>query len=342
MSRFATVRLSILAGLLVTGCKGPDHNAQTKIIGGVDAAQDIHPWTVRLAIDGGRLCTGTFVSPTTLLTASHCVKSNSSVKVPRYNNVSSVAVYKHPSHGGAVDRFDVAVVVFPANPASNFTSLTTRMPQVGEDVAFVGYGSCTEWDGADTGKRRCMGSNKVSSVSANSMISSNAGRGADGVAVSPGDSGGPMFIEASKLAGIASGGGYGRDSLHTNLLMAENQSFLQGLANNSGVVICGLNGNSGQECSGAGVGGAADYLAQNSNSAGNQGSSGPLQDQLAGGNQQDSNSGNQQNSNNGSQPNSPQAYVYDHSRKFSYRGKLYYCPSGMILYAMSSGRLYCM
>ena len=75
----------IAFGLSLTSCNpGMVQNSKSKIIGGQDAGQDILPWAVRMSIDGSSLCTGSFVSPNTMITASHCVSKGSSVVVARY------------------------------------------------------------------------------------------------------------------------------------------------------------------------------------------------------------------------------------------------------------------
>jgi len=262
-----------------------------------------------------------------MLTASHCVRPGSVVYVPRYKDAASSAIYKHPQHGGQVDKYDVAVVVFPADTAEKFTGLATRMPKLNEVVSFIGYGSCTVWDGADAGSRRCMGSNTVSQVNSEGMIFTQLGVGPGGVAISPGDSGGPMFIETNRIAGVASGGGFGRNSSHTNLLMPANLEFLREIAKKDGVVICGLDE---QQCEGAGIGGADDLMARTNSGTLNK----PNETS-------DSPEGQSIESSGDTQAQSQGQQAYDESRPFSYRGRTYYCPSGMVLRIARNNRVYC-
>ncbi len=212
-------------------------DSSLNIIGGQDAGQDILPWAVRMGIDGGGLCTGSFVSPNTMITASHCVSKNSKVVVTRYE-AKSVKIIEHPGSTDDVEPLDIAIVMFPPNTATKWTRLTNRRPARGDQVEMIGYGSCTRWEGSDTGTRRCRGTNTISGFG-DLMIESSR---SSGVAVSPGDSGGPLFYADESIVGIASGGEMGRGSIHVNLLLRENQDFLKDVVKKHKAVICGLDG----------------------------------------------------------------------------------------------------
>ena len=234
----------IAFGLSLTSCNpGMVQNSKSKIIGGQDAGQDILPWAVRMSIDGSSLCTGSFVSPNTMITASHCVSKGSSVVVARYE-AKSVKIIEHPKSTDEVEPVDIAIVMFPANTAKIWTRLTNRHPAAGDQVEMIGYGSCTRWDGPDTGTRRCRGSNKISGFEDRMIETARS----DGVALSPGDSGGPLFYADESIVGIASGGYLGNGSRHVNLLLPENQAFLKDVVAKHRAVICGLDGVSDPVC----------------------------------------------------------------------------------------------
>jgi V8-like Glu-specific endopeptidase len=234
--------VSLVSMISMTGlvaCQpGRTPSNNLRIIGGQDTDQESLTWAVRMRIDGGSLCTGSFVGPNTLLTASHCVRAGSKVFVKRYET-TSIKVIEHPESTDEVEPNDLAIVMFADNTATKWTRLSAQPPKRGDEVQMIGYGSCTTWDGADTGTRRCMGKNKISSFSDDDMI--RTARSA-GVAVSPGDSGGPMFNGDETIVGVASGGYAGSSSLHVNVFLPANVKFLQDTVRRHGAIICGLEG----------------------------------------------------------------------------------------------------
>ncbi len=243
LSRVSAAKsLAIIVLVSISGIVACQPRTQTsgnlRIIGGQDTDQESLIWAVRMRIDGGSLCTGSFVGPNTLLTASHCVRPGSKVFVKRYET-TSVKVIEHPKSTDDVEANDLAIVLFADNTATKWTRLAAQAPKRGDEVQMIGYGSCTTWDGADTGTRRCMGKNKISTTNDDDMI--RTARSA-GVAVSPGDSGGPMFNSDETIVGVASGGYAGSSSLHVNVFLPSNIKFLQDTVRNHGAIICGLEG----------------------------------------------------------------------------------------------------
>ncbi len=230
--------------------------ADPRIIGGVDADQDTLTWIVRMSINESGLCTGSFVSPTTLLTASHCVRSDSKVFIKRYE-VNSVNIVEFPGTSDKVEPNDLAIVLFPPGTAKKWSRIASAPPKIGEKVNMLGYGSCTSWDGDDTGTRRCRGSNKISSLGgSHGMIRTD---NSNGVAVSPGDSGGPMYRDDESIIGVASGGGYGEGSSHVNLFLKDNIAWMKDVVAQHQAVICGLEGVNDPVCNG-GQGGSQDAV----------------------------------------------------------------------------------
>lgn len=231
--------ISLISMTGLVACQpGRTSPGNLRIIGGQDTEQESLIWAVRMRIGSGGLCTGSFVGPNTLLTASHCVGPTSRVFVKRYE-ATSVKVIEHPDSTDEVEPNDLAIVIFADNTATKWTRLAAQPPKRGDEVQMIGYGSCTTWDGADTGTRRCMGKNKISSISDDNMI--RTARSA-GVAVSPGDSGGPMFNSDETIVGVASGGYAGSSSLHVNVFLPANVKFLKDTVHQHGAIICGLEG----------------------------------------------------------------------------------------------------
>jgi hypothetical protein len=251
---FAVVAAGLSAFL--GGCQAPIRDgAKPRIIGGEDAGQDTLTWIVRMSIDGAGLCTGSFVSPTTLITASHCVRSGSKVFIPRYE-VSSVKVVEFPGTTDKVEQNDLAIVLYPPHTAKKWSRISSSQPKVGEKVNMLGYGSCTEWNGPDSGTRRCRGTNKITSLGVNQGFIRT--EQSNGVTVSPGDSGGPMYRDDESIVGIASGGGYGQDSLHVNLFLKENIEWMKDVVTQHQAVICGLDGVNDPVCQTSSPGGGED------------------------------------------------------------------------------------
>jgi V8-like Glu-specific endopeptidase len=250
----ALVILAYLISLISTtglvACQpGRTSPGNLRIIGGQDTEQESLIWAVRMRIGSGGLCTGSFVGPNTLLTASHCVGPTSRVFVKRYE-ATSVKVIEHPDSTDEVESDDLAIVMFTDNTATKWTRLAAQAPKRGDEVQMIGYGSCTTWDGADTGTRRCMGKNKISDVDGDMIRTARS----TGVAVSPGDSGGPMFNSDETIVGVASGGYAGSSSIHVNVFLPTNVKFLKDAVRQHGAIICGLEGFDHPACNAQGPG----------------------------------------------------------------------------------------
>lgn len=126
------VAWSWLLALLVFGL-APVH-AQTKIVGGTEAAAGAWPWAAYVSSGLGN-CGGTLVSQTKVITAAHCVvgqaASNVKVKIGSVDlasssmktySVSTVAV--HPDYNADLSQHDIAVLTL----SSSVTGITTLKP----------------------------------------------------------------------------------------------------------------------------------------------------------------------------------------------------------------------
>lgn len=193
-------------------------------------------------------CTGTFVSDTTLITAAHCVRApnrttgvvNQTISLPRQGDVKSLKVLANVRSNQNVSPHDSAIVIFPPGTAKATMPLHRTAAKVGDKIMLVGYGG-EVWGGRAGTKRK--GTNELTEVARGYLISERRGNNpnsGEGVAVAPGDSGGPLFID-NALAGIASGGGLGSNSIHVDLQSDTSKAFLE-LAVKAGAVIPGVGG----------------------------------------------------------------------------------------------------
>lgn len=204
------------------------------------------------------MCTATAVSHNTIVFAAHCADSptgpngrvNEQICIQKNlaNPDNSAAgkcaskVFIHPQYqGGTNYRVDVAVAVFPDYTFKNYFAIETTAPTMGAQVLMVGY-SFGNSEKAGIGSKR-WGYNQLQGLDADDAILSVFRNSTTGVAVSPGDSGGPLFNNC-KVMGVASRmtETTPKMSLHTNLTVSANTSWMQTLARSEGAIFCGLNG----------------------------------------------------------------------------------------------------
>lgn len=258
---------------LVSACKDMSPSSRIKI----DSGEFIHQgstnkvegvfysFTKRVGASSGGACTGTAVSTTTAITAAHCVldggdridKETGKVSGKQYcitnslyKDVCSSEIYARPeypqleSSGGR--GTDLAWVVFPEGTFKYIFPVNAEPLQIGDEVILVGYSEAKMPDKSKGSKR--FGWNRVSSFasSARSDIFSNYSSRFEGVAVSPGDSGGPLMKEC-KVSGIASRmtEESNKKSIHTNVTNPDNAATLKA---SSAAYFCGLTGNDPRFC----------------------------------------------------------------------------------------------
>lgn len=175
------------------------------IVGGTKSAPT--PWAVQLIFQvegksGSFGCTGEAIAADWVLTAGHCVKGDSAMKV-YYSNAT-------PAKGEniAVDKFysqpgnDVALVhLSKAMPLDSYPTITDSYKVSTSDTGLImGYGhraSDAVSDGLYQAKQKVIGSSKDTAGGPAIHI-----QGVDGSANS-GDSGGPLII-GGKIVGVAS------------------------------------------------------------------------------------------------------------------------------------------
>lgn len=235
-----------------------DQASRLKITNGLSAREDQFQAVVLLVANFNsekRLCTGTFVSDSKLLTAAHCLpqkpldlwiispdSQGSGEQEPNLNMPKSYIIdaqalgFKvHPDYinDGSNNEFhphDLAVVEFPIGTSAAFVRLATRIPDVDEDITLVGFGSDQAYEGEGEGVQfgknigiKRFGQSRVTGIEAGLLVSkgllaqdhNGVGPGL-WVATAQGDSGGPMF-HGSKLVAITSGGGVEQTSRGTQV-----------------------------------------------------------------------------------------------------------------------------
>lgn len=181
---------------LSSACKPAGDAADLKVTNGQTTSD--YPEVVQLDLDGGALCTGTFVSDTTLLTAAHCLKGGVAV-----GGVKALKVFRNPKYGGQVDAWDTGVALFPPGTGKKTASLLGRSPRQGEAVTIVGFGLNDMIAKTGAGTKR-LGRNKIAAVEQGMVFfdgAATAGEGnGEGSSAALGDSGGPETRRSRSFA----------------------------------------------------------------------------------------------------------------------------------------------
>ncbi|MES2744342.1 MAG: trypsin-like serine protease [Bdellovibrionota bacterium] len=253
--------LSASSLLALNACGNQDTStSEQKITNGKVIANSDYPSVVMLYdAKMGAICTGTFVTETTVIAAAHCTMSG---EIDSQGNVDgsllivnvidlaagevqaiaeSTSMVRNPlweKNGKEVNKWDLSLITFPKGTAKAVSDFATAKPKANDALTIVGYGlnqSKNLFDGSSAGIKR-VGANTVTAVSDGfiQFKGQSATTTADGTksSASGGDSGGPLFI-GGKLAGVTSGGGadwFGlgssSTSLYVDLSSAESRTFL--------------------------------------------------------------------------------------------------------------------
>lgn len=178
-------------------------------------------------------CTGTFVSPTTIITAAHCADHGFTYKGVRTRSFQSM-----PEYMGVPWTWtnDVRVLVFPEPVAPAWMPVVNEAVFPGLHVVIAGFGNFDEINGRNDGRFR-FGTNIVSGLENNGHHITIEGTrfetidGAEGSqsVTGPGDSGGPLLWNG-RLAGTVYGGAATgpemKKSYFMNLTNPEVRAFL--------------------------------------------------------------------------------------------------------------------
>ncbi len=230
-------------------------SSSPKVLGG-DITTD-YPYVIKIVAkdysvedfqvpdDEDPICGSVAVSPTTLITASHCI-TDPSAEYDESQKPISIRYYKkieiqvngkkyttnklkwHPRYEKVVIEnqnnsmyhlkrpFDIAVIVFDDAPFKDIplASISTRYPASGTPVRLIGYGPNSWEKELNKSTPLTTGTNFTSqtsfchkgTVEVRSKIDENLPNYIDRPTLQVGDSGGPLLIEGtSKVIGVASG-----------------------------------------------------------------------------------------------------------------------------------------
>lgn len=126
-----------------------------------------YPAVVMVVMPGGQgICTGTFVSPRTVLTAAHCTLEEGTYTVVSSFGMFRTRVKRNFGPGTLQDPEDLALLVFSsavANPRKGQVIAVGSQPDLAEKVRLVGFGCNDLETRLGTGVKR-TGTNQVAKV----------------------------------------------------------------------------------------------------------------------------------------------------------------------------------
>lgn len=155
------MRYILMFLLLVVGCADQSPSLPNPVKGDL-MAQNALPAVVRVL--GRVACTGTFITPTAVLTAAHCLEGGGPY------NVRSHAVNASASRGYTLPKNknygtdDLGILTFDTPVVSNELVIPIgNEPAIGDTVTLIGYG-CNDIHSRVGGGIKRMGTNVLSSI----------------------------------------------------------------------------------------------------------------------------------------------------------------------------------
>jgi hypothetical protein len=221
-----------------------DNQLRPTLIGGTPVQPGTYKEVVNIRT-GNSGCTATVVGPKAAVTAAHCGA----------NGATSTFKIDGKDYSGKITRsslypgrdHDIAVIVLttevPESVVGKYAHIGGAATQ-GTELTLLGYG-CTQpgGGGGNDGVLR-IGKAKVKNFSGFDMVSG------DGAALCFGDSGGPAYVmagETKHLLGVNSKGNIRDTNYNTRTDVPESRSFLQKVATDNNIEICGINAACGGE-----------------------------------------------------------------------------------------------
>ncbi|MCB0403663.1 MAG: S1 family peptidase [Bdellovibrionales bacterium] len=185
-------------------------------------------------------CTATVVGPRTIVTASHCATTGTTVKFNVNGTQYSARITRNPEYNNSTVSYDVALgYVDKEVTGVEYATLGVKGISTGMGITLLGYG-CTRPNGGVDGTLR-IGESVIISTDSNRFGSRKSG----GATLCPGDSGGPAFVfdgDKRYLVGINST--VTTDfvtSYNARTEISQQKSFFEDFARTNSVEICGVN-----------------------------------------------------------------------------------------------------
>ncbi|MEZ4749958.1 MAG: S1 family peptidase [Bdellovibrionota bacterium] len=185
-------------------------------------------------------CTATVVGPRTIVTASHCASTGTTVKFNVNGTQYNARITRNPQYNNSTVAYDVALgYVDKEVTGVEFATLGVKGISQGMGITLLGYG-CTRPNGGVDGTLR-IGESVIISTDSNRFGHRKSG----GATLCPGDSGGPAFVfdgDKRYLVGINS-------TVTTDYVtsydarteISQQKGFFEDFARTNNVEICGVN-----------------------------------------------------------------------------------------------------
>lgn len=222
--------------LLSTLC--PLVHAESRLINGTAVNSGSFPQVVRIMMSGSA-CTATIVGRNVIITAAHCAKTGQEATFKLSGKTYRASMNRSPLYPGK--DHDINVGILSEDVPSDLWPVTIGgTAEKGKGVTILGYG-CTRpgGTGGNDGILR-IGDSAITGFSNYDFVSRKSGGGA----LCYGDSGGPTMTEDNGrlvLLGINSKGNIQDTSYQTRLDLPESQDFLNKIADEKNLEICGIN-----------------------------------------------------------------------------------------------------
>ncbi|MBI1862201.1 MAG: trypsin-like serine protease [Deltaproteobacteria bacterium] len=214
-----------------------------------------YPSVVRVIVpDGSGLCTGTFISPRAVLTASHCTTQIGTYRIlADWGATFTTREVVKLGNGSVSDKSDLALLLFDSNkadPKANQVTPISSNVAVGDKVTLVGYGCNNVNTMAGIDIKR-SGRNQVYQKGdyiqlATPLKAHTAQKilGPDNLSGTCfGDSGGPLLkanTQGNWVVGVTHAGSWNTQvlfSLYTDISRSENWTFLENTENSYGLYL---------------------------------------------------------------------------------------------------------